>query len=80
MKEPVYGVFPGGDPRDFSPDPEASTEKELALHKEHCAAWDRGERPTVPVSGFVGTTHFLRAHYGLGVYYVDMDEEFEDEA
>lgn len=27
-----YGAFPGGDPRDFSPDPECSTEQERAAH------------------------------------------------
>lgn len=74
MKEPVYGMFHGGDPREFSPDPERSTEAERTLHKEHCAAWDRGEITTVPVSGFIDeNTHVSRSAYGLGVYYVDFD-------
>ena len=36
-----YGFFPGGDPNDFTPDPECSTEEERARHKEACAAWPR---------------------------------------
>jgi hypothetical protein len=50
-----YGCFHGGDPRLFSPDPECSTEKEREAHREACAAWERGERPTFPVSGFETT-------------------------
>lgn len=76
MTDTVYGFFPGGDPRQFSPDPESCTEKELALHKEHCAAWDRGERPPVAISGFVGpNVHVTRSAYGLGTYTVDWDDE-----
>lgn len=40
-----YGGFCGGDPRDFHPDPECSTEEERVHHKAACEAWDRGERP-----------------------------------
>ncbi len=40
-----YGFFPGGDPRDFAPDPDCSTEEERAQHAADCAAWNRGERP-----------------------------------
>lgn len=46
-----YGSFPGGDPRDFTPDPESSTEQERRQHAEHCAAWAAGERPQVKASG-----------------------------
>lgn len=42
--QPQYGMFIGGDPRDFSPDPECSTEEERAAHKRDCEAWNRGER------------------------------------
>lgn len=47
----VYGSFPGGDPRDFHPDPECSTEEERALHALHCAAVAAGQKPEVQVSG-----------------------------
>lgn len=38
-----YGAFHGGDPRDFTPDPECSTDEERAAHKAACDAWNRGE-------------------------------------
>lgn len=38
-----YGAFHGGDPRQFTPDPECSTEEERAAHKAACDAWDRGD-------------------------------------
>jgi hypothetical protein len=68
-----YGYFPGGDPRDFSPDPDASTEAERTAHKVACDAWDRGERPVTPgphehfqegeTNGWI-----TRSFFGLGVY------------
>lgn len=50
-----YGSFYGGDPRRFTPDEESSTEEERDLHRQHCEAWARGERPTVKVSGIEWT-------------------------
>lgn len=44
-RETTYGGFHGGDPRDFKPDPECSTQEERAAHRAACEAWDRGERP-----------------------------------
>jgi len=44
MALPNYGPFMGGDPRNFSPDPECSTEEERQRHREACASWERGER------------------------------------
>lgn len=64
-----YGCFPGGDPRSFSPDEECCTPEELAKHKADCEAWDRGENPAVPISGWISPNiHVLRSSYGLGVY------------
>ena len=37
-----YGLFPGGDPRRFRPDPEECTPAELAAWKSACAEWDAG--------------------------------------
>lgn len=82
-REPMYGFFPGGDPREFTPDPECSTEEERARWEADCAAWNRGERPDV---GPACTHHdlgdgaqaiFTRSFYGLGTYLVDWDE-FEE--
>ena len=41
--ERFYGDFHGGDPRNFFPDPDASTEKERANHRAACVVWDRWE-------------------------------------
>lgn len=66
-----YGVFPGGDPTTFSPDPECSTEAERALHKADCEKWNAGQRAgltetccdlTKPVG------QMMRSGYGLGTY------------
>lgn len=39
----TYGLFPGGDPRDFLPDAEDCTPEEIAAWEAACAEWDRGE-------------------------------------
>jgi len=43
-----YGYFLGGDPRNFTPDHDCSTEAERACHAADCAAWDRGEHASSP--------------------------------
>jgi hypothetical protein len=79
----VYGFFPGGDPRDFTPDPECSTDTERAQHKRDCEAWDRGECPNVNAKAphFKDDTlcHVTPAGYGLGVYEYDEDYDLPDE-
>jgi len=81
QSDAMYGHFPGGDPRAFSPDPECSTEAERAAHAAACAAWERGERPTIdgphrPLpDGEEG--HMTVSGFGLGVYQV-ADEEAAD--
>lgn len=69
-----YGYFMGGDPRNFSPDVECSTEEERAAHKAACEAWDRGERPDIggphkPLLDKDGNQigHITISGYGLGV-------------
>lgn len=42
--ETSYGGFYGGDPRNFSPDHECSTETERAAHAAACAEWDKGNK------------------------------------
>lgn len=39
---PSYGVFPGGDPRRFSPDEEVNTAAEIMAWKAACDEWNRG--------------------------------------
>lgn len=66
-----YGKFPGGDPRDFCPDPEASTPGERAKHSRACDEWRRGEfRPLSegkPLDVCAGRIVCLGG-FGLGVY------------
>ena len=37
-----YGLFPGGDPRDFKPDPEVCTPEEIENHRLACIEWNEG--------------------------------------
>lgn len=54
-----YGYFYGGDPRDFRPDHECSTEDERKRHAEDCAKWNAGDhidrgpdhKPGAPAEG-----------------------------
>lgn len=87
--ESGYGFFAGGDPRDFSPDGESCTPKEIANHKAACALWNeaagRGETPEPEKcpSGWLydeagkPIMHVLRAPYGIGVYSYEFDRYFE---
>ena len=84
-EDSLYGFFPGGDPRDFSPDPESSTDDERASHAEACARWEAGEcadvggpcewraEATADDDGRV-IVKTLTSHYGLGVYTMRDDE------
>lgn len=73
-KEPSYGFFHGGDPRDFSPDSENSTDEEKAAHDEACRAFDEADKkgePLPPMRCKSGPSpcggHVLRSQFGLGV-------------
>jgi hypothetical protein len=65
-----YGFYRPQNPHDFSPDPESTSEAELAAHKAACDAWDRGEYKRDPnqESGWVGNMHILKAPWGIGSY------------
>lgn len=70
-----YGFFPGGDPHQFSPDPECSTEAERAYHAAACEEWKRTgkftERPTEFVSALIINGSVAEVHcagFGLGSY------------
>lgn len=75
-----YGYYPGGDPRNFSPDPESCTAAEVARWKAACAAWERGETPDpggphIPIEN----GHLTVGHYGIGIYDVEWDCEGDPE-
>jgi len=73
-----YGGYPGGDPRDFTPDGECCTPEEIAAHKAACEAWERGDfteprhgRHAVEIALKDGTKavgHGCINPYGIGVY------------
>ena len=74
-KQYGYGRFCGGDPRDFYPDLECSTEAELLEHKNDCEKWNQADKDGIKLppestarvrlpSGAVVVTH----KYGLGGY------------
>lgn len=92
-EESMYGFFPGGDPRDFSPvGDDDSTETERANHRLACEAWDKAQAMGLPPPkseadcihiGAPGLEVILtRAQYGLGVYTIEWDciEESDGEA
>lgn len=82
-REECYGAFPGGDPREFTPDPECSTEAEREAHRRACAIWDAGaqigdHRPAhVWVADEHGNVvgHVARCVYGCGTYWIDVEDE-----
>lgn len=78
-EEVGYGFFPGGDPRDFEPDPDCSTEWERLIHKEDCAALDRGETlaPNPYTSG-CGNAAPGPKNYGLGAYRMKWECDGQD--
>ena len=73
-----YGFFCGGDPNDFHPDPESSTDEERARHAEACKAWnERGVNPNpAPHCAFM-SDGVSPPGFGLGTY-VMRDEKAED--
>lgn len=74
------------DPRNFSPDPECSTEAERELHKADCERLERGEPVTTQTRCYASdlgenrTAIVMPAGYGLGVNVCDGDKECSDMA
>lgn len=75
----MYGGFHGGDPRNFHPDPDCSTEEERANWRKACAdftsAEARGEHPVLGDTHSIGRTedgrflfHVACNPFGLGTY------------
>lgn len=66
-EECSYGNFLGGDPRNFDPDPECSTDDERENHRRACDAWDKGERPQhVGCHWASPDIHVMATPFGLG--------------
>ncbi len=79
---PSYGTC-HGDPRNFFPDPECSTEEERALHKADCERAERGEHPTTQTRCYGVVTDdasllVMPSGYGLGTNQEPEDETYAD--
>jgi len=84
MKQMGYGFFTGGDPREFTPDLECCTEKEIQAWKEACQLWNEGNKVICegshrwlvgPNGEFMGTATV--SSFGIGIYTYDDEEEGE---
>lgn len=85
MKEMGYGFFPGGDPRDFTPDFGDCSEKEITAWKEACQQWNEGKRVVCEGShrwlvdskgNVIGTATV--SSFGIGTYVYDMEDEGDE--
>ena len=82
MKELTYGFFIGGDPRNFKPDYEVCTEKEIQKWKNDCQKWNDGDYENVDKNAprFCGEVdgkhvfHLIPGGYGLGVTEYEWEE------
>lgn len=70
----MYGAFHGGDPRDFTPDDDGTSDKERAAHVAACEAAERDEaaRRLDDTHSWYrteggGAIHIARSGFGLGV-------------
>lgn len=88
-REAIYGFFHGGDPREFSPDYESCSPKEIEAHQKACELFDAAESAGVPMpdleceSGWKtlsdGTVcHVLKSSFGIGTYMMDVPETEEE--
>lgn len=85
----IYGFFHGGDPREFSPDVESCSEREVTAHRKACALFDAAEAAGQPLPGLDcesgwetlpdGTVrHVLKSSFGIGTYQMDVPETEEE--
>lgn len=73
-----YGFFPGGDPNEFTPDPECSTEEERARHKSACEEYDKTGQHSHPAPHCKAMNGGVEPPgFGLGSY-VMRDEQAAD--
>ena len=66
----IYGLFPGGDPRRFTPDEECCLPEEIERWRVACAEWDPGvcsdRGPSCATRG--DGSAWTGTGYGIGVY------------
>jgi protein gp37 len=68
--QPIYGPFPGGDPRLFSPDLDDCTPAEIAAWRAGCVEWDTGQQTDRgPGCATIGdASAWTGTGFGIGVY------------
>jgi hypothetical protein len=88
-QESGYGAFKGGDPRDFHPDHESCSDKEIANWKAACDQWCEAEDAGVAPGEIETPSCCLRTDsgrvlastrlggFGIGVYTVEFETSFE---
>jgi hypothetical protein len=71
---PMYGGFHGGDPRDFTPDPEVTKPEEIEAWKKACDEFAAGRIEPLPDQHELirddkgrAVAHFARYNFGMGV-------------
>ena len=66
----IYGLFPGGDPREFDPDRECCSPEEIERWKVACQEWDKGigsnKGPSCATRG--DGSAWTGTGYGIGTY------------
>jgi hypothetical protein len=66
----AYGTFPGGDPRDFTPDPDCALPEELRNHAEACRRAKEEGGVDLPAAGRAYARGFAEfSMFGYGTYY-----------
>lgn len=77
-----YGFFPGGDPRDFTPDYEMCSPEEIERWKVDVALAEAGFTVVTPPSGQwiydqdgKPVMHILAPKYGMGTYQYRLQDE-----
>lgn len=80
-RQTKWGLFPGGDPRKFTPEKSTATEEQINAWRFDCAAWDAAEARGEILSGLpcqqtnaqIGDTDHFDTFYGGGFFYVSVD-------
>lgn len=76
VKEPIYGGFHGGDPREFSQDEECATAEEQIAYQEACKAWNEGRQEEYEQANCAVSPGLIvcsSGSFGLGVSEVEME-------
>ncbi len=75
-REIMYGLFHGGDPRDFKPDEDACSPEEIESHRLACEEWNNGNQvdrgPSCQTLG--DGSSVMGSGFGIGTFYIEVEE------